>query len=135
HHLHIAWFDRKGVWMATAVLPPVIDVHTLENAFKSAHSELVAPDAALGDIATDAQGRPVLAYSSREGIFVVEGRNSARQIVAAGMEPVIEFDSQGRLHVAYRLQREMPFSGKPVINTQIAYAPGSGGMRPPQVVA
>src|SRR5689334_165110 len=120
--------------MAAAILPPVIDTHTLENAFKSAHPELVAPDATLGDVTTDAQGRLAVAYSNRQGIFVVEGGNSARQIAATGMEPVIEFDSRGRLHLAWRLQREFPFSGKPVINTQIAYAVESGGS-PPQVVA
>jgi len=135
HNLYIAWSDRKGVWMASAVLPTVIHTHTLESVCKSARPELAAPDAILGDITIGQQGTPVVAYSSRDGIFVREGGNSPRQISTTGMEPVIEFDTLGRLHVAYRWQRELPFSGKPVIDTQIAYALAGDGSKPPRVVA
>jgi hypothetical protein len=135
HNLHIAWSDRRGVWLATAILPTVIDTHTLERVWKSARPELVAPAAILGDITIGENDKPVIAYSGRDGIFVLDGRNSPHQISPAGMEPVVESDSRGRLHVAYRWQREAPFSGKPVINTQIAYALGGAGSQPPHVVA
>jgi hypothetical protein len=134
-NLYIAWSDRKGVWMASAILPPVVDTRTLDDLGKSSRPRLVAPDAVLGDIVVNASGAPAIAYSGRDGIFILEGNSSPRQISTAGMEPVIEFDTQQRLHVAYRWQRQLPFSGKPVINTQIGYALAVAGPQPPRVVA
>jgi hypothetical protein len=135
-NLHVAWSDRKGVWIATAVLPDIIDSRSLESVRKSARPELVAPDAELGDITTDTLGQVVVAYSGREGIFVVDERKMAQKITGTGTEPVIEFDGNARLHLAYCLQRHVQFSGKPVMDTEIAYAVTSGeGWQPPHVVA
>jgi hypothetical protein len=133
--LYVAWSDRKGVWIAAGVLPAHLDAATLESFCKTARPQLAVPDAILGDITTGESGTPVIAYSGRDGVFVLEDGKSPRHITTAGMEPVIEFDSRGRLQVAYLWQQELPFSGKPVINTQIAYAVAEAAAQPPHVVA
>jgi len=94
----------------------------------------------LGDLTVDQHGRPVVAYSTMEGIFIVTGAGALRhqeKVTGAGTKPVLEFDRQGRLHMAYSLQKEVPFFvDRVAINPQIAYTVRTGPCwRKPRIVA
>src|SRR5712671_2457200 len=67
--LFLAWSDQSGVWAARISLPRLLDVDSLARALRQARpAELVSSDGAMGDIALDPSGRPVLAWSSGSGV-------------------------------------------------------------------
>jgi hypothetical protein len=140
--LHLAWSDKKGVWLTTMSMPSFNSPGTFESSFNhNLKVQLVAPNGILGDIATDSRGQVVLAYYNRDGIFLATNSdNGSRQeeVTDAGRDPVVEFDSKARLHMAYRLQKEVPFfdQGRTALNPQIMYTVRNGqGWRNPQIAA
>src|SRR6266849_1154389 len=138
--LFLAWSDQSGLWAARISLPRLLDLDSLARALRQARpAELVSSDGAMGDIAIDASGRPVLAWSSESGVFISidsAGHWQAEKAAPSGNEPVVEFDKAGRLHMAYRYQREVPFFGRTAINPRIYYTVREKqGWRPSELAA
>ena len=140
--LHLAWSDRQGIWLVTTPVPDFESRDQVETFLRQGGApQLVIPSATLGDIATDLQGKVVLAYYKPEGVFVTTGsHNTWRKEKAAevGRDPVIEFDNEGRLHMAYFVQTEVPFfgPGRLAMNPHIRYVVRNAkGWQHPQIAA
>ncbi len=130
--LHIAWSDRGGVWLASTEIANLIN----RRSPGSARPELIAPGGVFGDITAGPQGGPLVAYSSTSGIFVKGKTGPPERASPDGMEPVIEFDRRGGLHLAFRLEQTIPFAGQPVIDPRIAYVSRTErGWGTPRIVA
>jgi hypothetical protein len=82
----------------------------------------------------------VLAYTF-QGVCVATGSGGAwkhEKVASVGSEPIFELDNQGNLHMAYRLQTEVPFfgSGRTAMNSRIMYtARNAEGWQNKQLVA
>ena len=138
--LYLAWSDARGVWLADTRLPDSWGPGTLEAILGGANpAVLVAPGGSLGDLATDHEGRVLLTYSSAQGIFVASHSTAGwtqEKVADSGGDPVMEFDREGRLHLAFRRQEEKPFAGQMVIDPRILYAlRDSRGWKVSQVAA
>jgi len=136
----MAWSDQNGVWALRTSLAGLIDVDSLTRALRQSRpAELVAREGVLGDIAINPGGSAVMAWSSGSGVFLSTdsgGHWKTEKAAPSGSEPVVEFDKAGRLHMAYRYQREAPFFGRTAINPRIYYTVREGqGWRPSQVAA
>ena len=125
--LHLAWSDRQGIWLVTTPVPDFESRDGVQTFLRQGGvPQLVIPNATLGDIATDLQGNVVLAYHTSEGVSVATGLDNMwrkEKATEAGRDPVIEFDNEGRLHMAYFLQTEVPFfgPGRLAMNPHIMY--------------
>lgn len=140
-NLYLTWSDEQGVWLANIPLPDFSTAASFERSLRPrSPAELIAQRGTLGDITTDAQGRVMLAYT-RQGIFVATNSGGSwrhEKVANAGTEPTLELDKQGDVHLAYRLQTEVPFfgPGRVAMNSRIMYAARHAeGWQPPQVVA
>jgi hypothetical protein len=133
---HLAWSDARGVWLATLALPNQAARRMAEIMLRNAAPpKLVAPGGALGDIAIDPERNLVLAWSSSAGVFA-GAAGSAHQVAGAGAEPVLSFSRSGRLHLAYRHQKETPFFGKMALDPRIMHTVReNGAWKAPEVAA
>jgi hypothetical protein len=134
---YFAWSDTKGVWLATLSLDKQTGTGSGESILRAGvPATLVAAGGILGDVAIDAENRPLIAWSNESGIFLSSGSGAAPEKVAdAGSDPVIEMDSGGRVHLAYRHQRETPFFGRLAIDPRISYTVRDGHWNTPQIAA
>src|SRR6185437_9580369 len=130
-YCYLAWSDAKGVWVAKAPITSLSDSGALQSVVQAASPpELIISAGVLGDIAISHDGDPTIAYSTASGIFIAtysSSRWTSEKVCDSGSEPVIEYDGSGKLHLAYRSQRETPFFGKLAIDPRIAYTVRSGG--------
>ena len=140
--LHLAWSDRQGIWLVTTPVPDFESHDRVETFLRQGGApQLVIPSATLGDIATDLQGKVVLAYHKPEGVFVTTGSHNTwreEKATEVGRDPVIEFDNEGRLHMAYFVQTEVPFfgPGRLAMNPHIRYVVRNAkGWQHPQTAA
>lgn len=138
--VHLAWSDARGVWLFSFAAPANREGGALETMLRMATPpRLVAPAGKLGDITVDATHGLMLAWSTNDGIFVGRGAEVSgvtEKVVSAGSDPVFDWDSRGRLHLAYRYQRETPFFGKMALDPRIMYTVRDrGGWQPPTVAA
>ena len=102
-------------------------------------AELIAPGGSLGDLATDSDGRALFAYSTADGVFVATQSSTGwvrEKIADSGSDPAMEFSRDGRLHLAFTNQREVPFAGEMAIDPRISYTVHGGrGWQSPQIAA
>jgi len=138
--LYLAWSDASGVWLAKTGLPDAISPGSLEAILGVAKSaDLIAPGGSLGDLATDHEGRVLLAYSTADGIFLASQSTAGwvrERIFESGSDPVMEFGRDGRLHLAFKTQQERRFSGEMAIDPRISYTVhDSRGWQSPQIIA
>ncbi len=135
--LCLAWSDTRGVWLAKASLPNPVESGSLKTVLQAAQPELVAPGGNLGDIMVDGEGRLVLVHSSVAGVFISTQSTTGwtrDKVADFGSDPVLELDRRGRLHLAFRNQRETPFAGHVAIDSRIFYAVRDGrGWQLPQI--
>ncbi|MFL6302542.1 MAG: hypothetical protein ACJ72H_03290 [Candidatus Sulfotelmatobacter sp.] len=138
--LYLSWSDASGVWVVRASLPAAMHPASLKEILGAAKpAELIAPGGSLGDLATDSDGRALFAYSTADGVFVATQSSTGwvrEKIADSGSDPAMEFSRDGRLHLAFTNQREVPFAGEMAIDPRISYTVRGGrGWQLPQIAA